>query len=55
MLYDNGILRMVGVAGCMADSKLPRSEGRYENRCEVLIAVLDLGVLYNTCIAVNAI
>lgn len=55
LCYD--ILRMVvGVAGCMAESKLSRCEGRYGNRCEVLIAVLDLGVLCNTCIIpINAI
>ena len=47
---------VVGVAGCMGESKLSRCEGRYGNRYEVLIAVLDLGVLCNTCIIlINAI
>jgi len=50
---------VVGVGDCMAGpgigNELPRYECRYGNGCEVWIAVLDLGVLYNTCIAIDVI
>ena len=50
---------MVGViddmAGLGIGNELPRYECRYENECEVLIAVLDFGVLYNTYIAIDVI